>query len=160
MGHNCFYVSLITISCFDSFNEIRGRLGKIPFIIILAVLLAMQFGIATEGFGSMYFFGATAWILTYIFVDKKLRSKLRATTIEIAWASLLSLIILSPFIYYLIKGYSGVPKVINPPIGYSADLLNYIIPTKITYIGGHLFANVSKNFTVTPANKVPIFQSH
>jgi hypothetical protein len=148
LGHNCFYVSFIPpLVILIVLMRVRGHLSKIPFIIILAVLLAMQFGIATEGFGSMYLFGAMAWILAYIFIDKKLRSKLFDATVDMVLSSILALIILSPFIYYLIKGYSGVPKVVNPPIGYSSDLLNYIIPTKITFLGGHLFENVSKNFT-------------
>jgi hypothetical protein len=148
LGHNCFYVSFIPpLVVLIVLTRVRGRLGRILFIIMLAVLLAMQFGITTEGFGSMYLFGAVAWILTYIFVDKKLRSKLFVATVDIVLATLLSLIILSPFIYYLIKGYSSVPKVINSPIQYSADLLNYIVPTNINFIGGHLFENISKNFT-------------
>jgi hypothetical protein len=155
LGHNCFYVSFVPpLVVLAILMRIRGnRLGKIPFIIILAVLLAMQFGIATEGFGTLYLFGAAAWVLSYIFANKKLRLKLFATTIEMAWATLLTLIILSPFIYYLIRGYSGVPKNINPPVGYSADLLNYIVPTKITFLGGHLFENVSKNFTGNPSEQ-------
>ncbi|HUC88275.1 MAG TPA: hypothetical protein VMR95_03960 [Candidatus Binatia bacterium] len=148
LGHDCFYVSFIPpLVVLMVLMRLKDRLGRIPFIIILGVLLAMQFGIATEGYGSLYLFGGGAWVLTYIFADKKLRPKLLKATVDIVLASVLGLIILTPFIYYLIKGYSGVPAVVNSPLGYSADLLNYIIPTKITFIGGNLFANVSKNFT-------------
>jgi hypothetical protein len=148
LGHNCFYVSFIPpLVVLVILMRVKGRLGKIPFIIILAVLLAMQFGIATEGFGSMFLFGVAAWILCLIFVDTKLRSKLFSVSLDIIWATLLSLIIVSPFIYYLLKGYSDVPKVINSPVQYSADLLNFIIPTNINFVGRHLFQSLSKNFT-------------
>lgn len=148
LGHPNLYLSFVApLVVLLVILRVRDRLSRVPFVLLLALLLVLQFGITSEVLGSLCLFGAGAWILTIIFVDKKFRQKLLKISSEMVVALVLTLVILSPFIYYLFQGYSGVPKVINSPLGYSSDLLNFIIPTKITLIGGKTFANVSKNFT-------------
>jgi hypothetical protein len=56
-------------------------------------------------------------------------------------------VILSPFLYYILKGFKTVPTFIYEPVGYSTDIWNFIIPTKTTFIGGNSFAYISSKFT-------------
>lgn len=148
LGHPCFYVAfvapLVVLVVMLRFND---RLGKIPFILILGLLLAMEFGLSSEFFASMYLFGALTWICILVLIDKKYRPKVYKITGEIILSGVVTLVLISPFIYYLLKGYKDVPAVINPAQGYSADLLNFVIPTKLTLIGGSTFAKTSTAFT-------------
>ena len=127
--------------------RVNKRLSKIPLIIILGLLLAMQFGINTEEFASMFLFGVLTWLLILIFSDKKLRQLLLKLSLELIFAIIVALVILSPFLYYIFKGFKTVPTFIYEPVGYSTDILNFIVPTKVTLIGGKSFAYISSKFT-------------
>jgi len=154
LGHPCFYVSFVPpLIILIMLLRAKGRLGKKAFILLLALLVSMQFGISTEGFGALFIFGALAWLLTWLFIDKPLQPRITSMTFEVAIAGIVTLVIVSPFIRYLIVGYKDVPKVINSSLNYSADLLNYFIPTKITLIGGGTFEHVSKNFAGNPSEQ-------
>jgi len=55
-------------------------------------------------------------------------------------------VVLAPFAYYMLR--QGIPNApLNPPFFFSADVLNLVIPTRITLIGGSAFQSVSDRFT-------------
>ena len=45
------------------------------------------------------------------------------------------------------KGLSDIPSVINSPEKFSADLLNYLIPTNVTWLGSGFFGQFADRFT-------------
>jgi hypothetical protein len=65
---------------------------------------------------------------------------------DTVFAYCIAAILLLPFLYYFVIGFSQVPKVLNFPSHYSADLLNYIIPTPVTRLGGTIFTNIASKF--------------
>ena len=71
--------------------------------------------------------------------------KLINFSIHLLGAYLICIIMLSLFIYTAF--IHGIPTTsLNPVIFFSIDPLNFIIPTKSTYIGANAFATLSSTF--------------
>ncbi|HUC88276.1 MAG TPA: hypothetical protein VMR95_03965 [Candidatus Binatia bacterium] len=154
LGHPCFYVNFVApLVVLVILLRVNKRLRKIPFILILGLLLAVQFGIDTEAFATMILFGALSWLLLIIFSQKKLRQLLLKTSSELIFAAIVAAVILAPFLYYIFTGFKTVPTFIYEPVGYSTDILNFIIPTKVTLIGGKTFMHISNKFTGNDAEQ-------
>lgn len=66
---------------------------------------------------------------------------------DVGLAGIVTIILASPFLLYLVKGMKVVPGQLNDPDFYSADILNFLVPTPVTLPGGALFSSVSDQFT-------------
>lgn len=75
------------------------------------------------------------------------RKNIFIASLDLSLSYIAATILLAPFLYFLVKGFSGVPKIINSPTVYSSDIINYAIPTPITRIGRSIFSNVASRFT-------------
>ena len=147
LGHtNLSFVGLIPLAILFTVMRYQGRLRPVAFIALVATIAVLEFGIYSEVFATATFFGAIAVACVFVF-DKRSRGKLISISKELTIAYILSAIILSPLIYYLIIGLPFVPKVINSRTAFSADLFNYIIPTNVTFVGHGIFQNVAGYFT-------------
>ena len=91
------------------------------------------------------FFGFVTIFFSFIIFEEQRKSLLNLMKL-IAYSYVISSIILMPFIYYLLKGINEIPKSFNPASHYSTDLLNYIIPTQTTYLGGNALSRISSTF--------------
>jgi hypothetical protein len=157
-GHlNLIFVFIIPLICYlvikryhdvakiDNHNSMKRK--RLIFILLLATMIAFQVGISSEVAATMTFFGFISIGLFYIFANKDNRLRIFRLSVDIAVAYFVSMILLSPFLYYIVVGYSQVPKIINSPTYYSADLLNYIVSTPVTRFGRTIFANIVSRFT-------------
>lgn len=66
---------------------------------------------------------------------------------DVGLAGIVTIILASPFLLYLVKGMKVVPGQLNDPDFHSADILNFLVPTPVTLPGGALFSSVSDQFT-------------
>jgi len=127
----------------------QDKLKRYVFILLSALLLAVQFGISTEVFATFLTFSFIGLLIFLTFSDKKTRILILKTTLDFGYSLVLALVILSPFLYYIVKGYkeafNSLPKS-SAFAYYSTDLLNFIIPTPITAIGHSLFAKTTAKF--------------
>jgi hypothetical protein len=127
---------------------LRGR-GKIRggyFIALSTALLTLQFGTSIEIFATATLFGFIALLLTYA-LQARDRAQVVRMAIELACAYLLCFIIASPYLYYMLKDGAAVPPLIQPPNIYVADVMNYLVPTRITAVNGAWAASIAKHFT-------------
>ena len=144
---NLDFVCLIPLAVLFFVMHIKNEINKYYFIAIMAIIIFLEAGISTEILATATLFGFTSIILFLIF-ENGLRKKILFSSLYLAASYLVAAILLSPFIYFLIKGFPDIPKFINvSPTTYSSDLLNYIIPTPITRVGRSVFSNIASRFT-------------
>jgi len=127
-------------------KKMDGSLSAISFLFSNAIAYSFLVGTSTEIATTFTIFSALSVIVFYIFTPS-LRADIKSLVIFELLSGVIAAILLSPFLYYLIIGLSAIHGPINSPTFYSADLLNYVIPTPATDIGKHLFANISSRFT-------------
>jgi hypothetical protein len=72
---------------------------------------------------------------------------------DMVLTAVVTLVVASPFLFYVVRGMAEVPTQINSPTGYSADLLNYLLPTPVSLFGGSLFAGTSRHFIGNPSEQ-------
>lgn len=146
LGHlNLTFVCIVPLLLLVFIMRQRIAISRRRFIFLSGLLIALQAGVSTEVLVTTSLFGAIAILVFFVFVQRE-RPLLWRTTKELAVGYVFAVILISPFAFYLLKGISQVPKTINDPTSYSADLLNYVIPTPITWLGGRITANISSHF--------------
>jgi hypothetical protein len=154
LGHPQMYVNfpvpLIVLLGWLFFN---GRLRAVPFVILSCILLTFQFGVSTEIFATFFVFATLTLVLFYFFSAPEQKQKLVALAMRFYGVVGLTLVIASPYLYYMAKGYHDVPAVLHPLDIYSTNALNFLIPTPVTQIGGHLTFPLSKHFTGNPSEQ-------
>ena len=150
LGHTHLYVTFcIPLLIMLFILRYQAKLKRHVYILLSALLLVIQFAISTEIFATFLTFSVIGLLIFLVFSDKKTRILILKTTLDCGYSLVLSLVVLSPFLYYLLKGYkefrSNADNIAKPSI-YSADLLSYIIPTPVTAIGHSLFAKTVAKF--------------
>ena len=148
LGHPNLYISfLIPLAILLFLLRFKGAIKKVSFILLMTLVLVVQFGISTEIYSTFIVFSVMAFLIFYFLSDKNDRKRMLSVSFEIFWAVGISLILLSPFLYYLLIGYKNAQYSLKSPGVYSTDLLNYIIPTPITRLGSNIFEHITGRFT-------------
>ena len=148
MGHmpyQCvFIVPLIALLVIALANGKASRWFAVP---PLAAALAIQFGLAIEIFATMTFFGAIAYALWFAFAPTEVRARLRAAIVPIALSYLIAAGAMWSYLWNLFASRTP-PTALNSLKEYSADLLNFIIPTTTVAIGNFApLSAISSRFT-------------
>lgn len=147
LGHiNLDFVVCIPLMLWITVLRFKRKIRFRSFIIISGVTLTFQLGVNTEVLATMSFFMALAVLIAYM-ACREDRSRILKITKELIWAYVICIIFASPFLYFFILGHGSAPSLIQPFGVYVADLLNYIIPTPITAIGGRWVTYISGYFT-------------
>ncbi len=111
-------------------EEIRAG----TFILLMSLVLTASFLLSLEMFATMTFFGAIALALAAILSSGENRGRIYALLPQLAISYMIVLIVTSPYLYYFFQpGFPRSP--VNSPGGYSADLLNFIVPTPSNAVG-------------------------
>ncbi|MGH7836291.1 MAG: hypothetical protein ACREQC_00545, partial [Candidatus Binataceae bacterium] len=104
------------------------------FVALVAAAFVAQFLCSIELAATTAIFGALGLLLGWRYSDAASRRALVRLARLLAYAAAISLIVLSPYLYYLFQ--PGLPHgAINSPGGYSADLVNLIVPTRTVELG-------------------------
>ena len=139
-----FLVPLAVLLCVRRF---QGEISRRLFIATLATILLFELGLSTEVVATLCVLGAVSWALILASAPPDDRSQLMSLAVDIITAAAVMTVLATPFLLYLVKGSAEVPPVINSPTTYSADPLNYIIPTVVTRLGRTIFAPIADRFT-------------
>ena len=120
------------------------KIHSIAFILLVGSCLTLQYLFAIEVFVTLTLFIGISFII-FMLVYPEHFKKLINFLIDLSGAYVFCFIMLSPFIYTAF--INGIPtKPFNPVVYFSIDPLNFIIPTKATYIGANAFAQLSSTF--------------
>jgi len=147
LGHmNLYLTFLIPLILLSVIKRYHGVISRLLFIILLAICVALEVEISSEIAFTLTLFGFISIIIFYLFANKEIRHKIIKLGLDIVVAYFFAAVLLSPFIYYLINGFFNLaPK--GSTSQFSADLLNYIIPTPVTRFGRTIFENIASRFT-------------
>jgi hypothetical protein len=127
-------VFLVPLAVLVVVKAIDGQISRRTLVAGLTVILVGQFLISVEVFATMTAAGALIALLGYSFAPREIRSRLNALLIPVALAYGFSLLIVSPYIYGML-GNEWPSGPLWSLTAYSADLLNFIVPTPTCAIG-------------------------
>jgi hypothetical protein len=147
-GHfNLDITCLIPVAILLCVRYMQVRIGRGWFIASLAVTLALELGVSTEISATLCFFGATAWLIFWLYSPADGKIRLQRMAIDLAGAGAAAALLSSPELFYLLEGFAHLAPILNSTAVYSTDPLNYVIPTSVTRFGGVPLFPISQMFT-------------
>jgi hypothetical protein len=146
---NLAMVFLVPVCLSLVLRFIRRDLGSGAFVVLFALSLAGQFLLSTEIFATMTLFGGIAALVWLVLTRRQWRGRGREgwrIAGPVLLAYLAAGVLVSPFLYqFAIHGPFGTLR--DPATGpYQSDLLNLVIPTKVTAAGGDALSSVADRF--------------
>lgn len=124
----------------------KGKIGFRPYVALAGATLVFQLGVSSEIFATVTFFAVPAFLLSYILCAAN-RPRLFNIGRDLVLSYLVCVVLASPFLYFFILGRGTAPALLQPQGVYVADLLNYVIPTPVTEIGGTWATFITRHFT-------------
>lgn len=148
LGHlNLDTIFILPFAVFLAVLFFQNRISNLYFVLGMSICLTIQFGLSIEIYATASFFGFVSWLVAYLMFGKKIKNELRRLLKYSAISYVSSSLVISPYLYYLLLQLRETPKIFNSPSIYSADLLNFFIPTPITWIGGDYLMAITQRFT-------------
>lgn len=139
-------VFLVPLAVYLVVLRFHMRISVSQLTLWLTLLLFAQFMIAVEIFATMAVFGAMAIALGWSFADGETRWRLARLVPPFGAAYALSLFAVSPYLYYMFA-FGHPAGAIWSPADSSADLLNFLIPTRVNELSLiPYFEDVSRHF--------------
>ena len=151
VGHmNLTAVFLVPLVALVLLSFVEGSLTARGLVVRLGVLLALQIGISTEVTLTLTLSIAVA-LLVAVAAAPAARRRVRSLLLPLAGAYGVAALLTLPFVAYALLDFE--PGSINQPRDYPADLLNIVVPARLTWIGwgwtqgvsGAFLGNVSEN---------------
>jgi len=153
IGHlNLAFTLFVPLLLLVVLARLDGALERHTACGAAAVLLTCQFGVSVEVFATSLFFGALAWLLALVCFPAR-RPALGRLVLDGLYAAPLLLIFISPSLWAMFElphQFSVSPAW---PSEFSTDLLNLLVPTVTTKLGGALAAPLTRHFTGFPAEQ-------
>jgi hypothetical protein len=135
LGHlSLLAVFPIPLIAIIALRRIAGEISARRYAGMLALMLVIEFLCAVELFATITVFGAIAILLAIYLFDTETRSRIARLIAPTAAAYAIAIVALAPYFYFLFAwGFPHAP--LWDPGRYSADLLNFVIPTTTAWIG-------------------------
>jgi hypothetical protein len=153
IGHlNLVFLPLVPLCALLALKHLNGDITNRRFVILFALALTGQFLISTEIFFDVILVGAM-FLASAALLVPEMRRRLRLTTTYAAAAALLSLVLVSPYLWhaFVVAGTKSAP--LRAPFSESADLLNYVIPTHLIWLQPHGARTIAHHFAATGAER-------
>ena len=131
VGHlNLSFVCLVPLVGLLAVRFLDGSLGRRRYAVLLALVLALQFGISTEIFATMTMFAAVVFVLAFFMLE--LRGPLVALARYTTFAYAAAGVIVAP---YLVHAFASSAPPVRPHASeHSLDLANVVFPTEATWL--------------------------
>ncbi len=147
LGHfNLDFICLVPVVLLLCIRRVRGDMSAPGFIAALTACLLAELGIATEILASLCLFGAVSWAVFLHFAAGEERARMWRLAQDIAVTAVITIILASPFLYYMAKGFADVPAQINAVQAYVTDPRNFFFPTIVTYFSTPYLLNISGTY--------------
>lgn len=141
-GHlNLVWMPIPVVTALLVLRYWRHQIATIPMTLLLTVALVVQFFVSTEVLATSTLVMACALLLTALFPRTRLNALRLLKVITLGY--LLSLVVLSPWLYHMFQ--YPAPALHAVPVFYSVSPLNWIVPTALT-VGGQWFQPISAGF--------------
>jgi hypothetical protein len=136
-------VFLVPLVALVVIRRFEGTLSRRAFIVGLGVLLAVQFAIATELWFTVSVVLAVSLLLAVALVPF-VRRQLVPVVVELAGAYALMAVLVSPLLVYALLHFQN--ESLNQPALFPADLLNVVVPTRLTWLHSGWTSRVAADF--------------
>jgi hypothetical protein len=133
-------------------KHLNRDLGETSFVVLLGLALAAEFLISTEMYLDVLLVGAIA-LVAAAWLIPELRRRLRVTAVGTAIATGCSLLLVSPYLWhaFVTAGVESAPA--RAPFTESADLANYLVPTRRIWLQLPRSHEIAHRFTTTGAER-------
>lgn len=123
-----------------------GEISRLRTLVGTTVLVLVEEGISTELLFETVLLGVVLFLVARPGFDRASRRRLDAAALEMAGGGIVAAAISLPFLLRALQG-GGPHPVLTAPQRYGIDLLNLVLPTQATTIGGKALASLSHRFT-------------
>jgi len=146
-GHlNATLVFPIPLALYIAARSFDRTLKPAACAIFMGVTLAMQFFLSIEIFATLTVFGVMAIVLALGFTLGENRRRVAQILTPIVGAYALMLLLVAPYLYFLFARPGPAGQIWSTSL-FSADALNFMIPTSVNVLGGfHPFRLISAKF--------------
>lgn len=151
LGHlQVDFVAFVPLAFLIVAARTRGRLGIVGFISSLALVLIAQFLTSLETFVTEIIF-----LTLFVIVSEAVRpggvARLTRLSSENLLVGLIAAyvatgLVTSPVILAFLRDYGRIPHLLQNGGYYATDLLNFVIPTPVTWLGGRAALPVTRAF--------------
>jgi hypothetical protein len=131
-------VALVPVFALLVLRRVAGTLERRRFIALFVLAIVGQFLIFVEVLFTTAVFGAAALILGYLLWPERRRA-LRRTVGEMVIAGAISLVAVSPLLYFFLQPHTS-PEQADPRV-YRANLLDFVIPQGHLQLKGQWIAD-------------------
>jgi hypothetical protein len=140
-------VFLLPLTALVVLRFVEGETSRRALALQMGAILAAQMLISTEVLFTLTLALVVTFVLAALLVGQ-VRPQLRRALVPLAGGYALAAVATAPFLYFVVSGHGSHP----PPgaLNFSADLLNFVLPTKAT-VGGWWTGNLAEHF---PGNDV------
>jgi hypothetical protein len=147
-GHlNLSSVFLLPLIALVLLRYLDGALGGGGLVLRLAPMLALEVLFSSEIAFTATLAILCALVLAAAFVPAR-RPRIGALLLPLLGAYAAAAILISPFLYYLLTGFheSGI----SDPDSYNADVVNFVVPTRLIALGSEAVTRITDRF---PGNR-------
>jgi hypothetical protein len=127
-------VFLLPLVALVVLRYVEGSLDGRGLAWRLGLLLALQLLFSTEIFFTLTLALVVTLLLAFVLVPA-VRARLRTLPLPLAGGYLLACVLTAPLLAYALAHFEG--ESINKPVDYPADLLNVLVPTRLTALNAH-----------------------
>jgi hypothetical protein len=138
-----FPVPLVLLA---TLKRIARETSRSRFVLTLTGCLLLQFGFSLEIFATVCTLGTFTWLVATVLSPTDTRRRLYLVVPEFLLSAAMILVVTSPWLISMWRGAMDVPDVINVPSTFSTDLLNFVVPTRVTWFGSSTASVISSRF--------------
>jgi hypothetical protein len=154
LGHlNLDMTFLIPLAVLLCIQRARSEISRSCFVIGFALVMVGELGLSLEILATFCLLGAISWVVVMFFAPSADRGGLWRLAADIIFTTLVTILLAAPFMFYFIKGLPDIPPFINSTLFFSADPLNYFMPTVMNWLGRGAFAVFARQFTGAPSEQ-------
>ncbi|HEX6724102.1 MAG TPA: hypothetical protein VF073_02555 [Gaiella sp.] len=136
------FVALVPLVPYLVLLRRDGALSQRRFVVLLAGVLVVQFLILPQIFFTLVVMGAVTALAACVLFGRR---AVRKTLGEAAAALAVALIVVSPILVYAVVSDASPPA--RSPFAGSADVLNYVVPTRRTWLRPPGAEAIAQHFT-------------
>lgn len=146
LGHlNLAFVAAVPASVWICLVASRNAWHPARLAAILGALFAFQFGVSQEIFADGILFGAL--LLTLLCLSSlPARTAVARLAPGIAGAIGVCVLLTAPFLWQMLRWYGRAATAVSSPATVASDMLGFVVPTRLTWIGGTWFSAISRHF--------------
>ncbi len=144
---------LIPVCVLLVLKRFAGELRGARFVLALAGALVGQFLFSLELFVLLVLVGAAAGLVAWAVLRGDAAARLRETAVGAALALGLALLVVSPYIAHALFVATTAAQPARSPFKEAADVLNFVVPTRRTWLRPPGTEQLVERFTATGAER-------